>query len=59
MLKIEDLGQQAMTLLEDEARRLGLQTLHLEVETDNPKAAGLYEARGYVSSPRRLMSKRL
>ncbi len=53
------IGGQVMAMLEDAARRLGLQALHLEVETANARAAALYEARGYAASPRRLMSKRL
>lgn len=53
------IGPRVMAMLEDEARRLGLQALHLEVETGNVRAAALYAARGYEESPRRLMSLRL
>lgn len=52
-------GRTVMVMLEEEARRLGIKMLHLEVETANARAAALYESRGYVASPRRLMSKRL
>jgi len=53
------IGQTVMAMLEDEARHLGMQALHLEVETANARAEALYVARGYEASPRRLMSKRL
>lgn len=53
------IGTRAMALLEAEAQALGVQTLHLEVETENRRATALYEARGYEASPRRLMSKKL
>lgn len=53
------IGQAVMAMLEEEARRLGMQALHLEVETANARAEALYAARGYEASPRRLMSKRL
>lgn len=53
------IGPRVIAMLEDEARRLSMQVLHLEVETDNARAATLYESRGYEASPRRLMSKRL
>ena len=52
-------GQIVMAMLEDEARRLGLQALHLEVETSNSRAEALYASRDYEASPRKLMSKRL
>lgn len=53
------IGGAVMAMLEDEARRLGIQALHLEVETSNARAEALYASRGYEASPRRLMSKRL
>jgi ribosomal protein S18 acetylase RimI-like enzyme len=39
-----------------EARRLGIRTLHLEVEPDNPRATRLYRKRGFAETGRRLMS---
>lgn len=53
------IGRTVMAMLEEEARRLGLQALHLEVETCNARAAALYATRGFEASRRRLMSKRL
>jgi ribosomal protein S18 acetylase RimI-like enzyme len=42
-----------------EARRLGIRTLHLEVEAENAAATGLYRKRGFAENGRRLMSIRL
>jgi ribosomal protein S18 acetylase RimI-like enzyme len=53
------IGQVVMAMIEHEARLLGVQVLHLEVEIANSRAAALYAARGFEASPRRLMSKRL
>jgi ribosomal protein S18 acetylase RimI-like enzyme len=43
----------------DQARQLGIQTLHLEVETTNERAGTLYRSRGFGENGRRLMSLRL
>ena len=47
-----------LALLEDEARRLGVRRLFLEVEHGNRPSA-LYRRAGYVDHRRHLMSKRL
>jgi GNAT superfamily N-acetyltransferase len=51
-------GRRALALLEDEARRLGVRRLFLEVEHGN-RASGLYRRAGFVDHRRHLMSKRL
>lgn len=53
------LGRKAMAFVEAEARALGVQALHLEVERDNRPALELYRRIGYVDHDRFLMTKRL
>ncbi len=53
------LGRQALDFLEEEARKLGIRVLHLEVEAGNERAVGLYRRSGFHENGRRLMSKRL
>ena len=48
----------ALGLLEDELRPRGVNALHLQVRPDNP-AIRLYERTGFVTSPRRVMTRRL
>lgn len=50
------LGQQVLAMIEDEARRLGLRRLFLEVSHGN-RAVGLYRRAGFVDHRRYLMSK--
>jgi GNAT superfamily N-acetyltransferase len=57
-LRNQGLGRRLLTLIEDEARALGLQRLYLEVERHNP-AIRLYERAGYEDHERYLMSKRI
>ena len=45
--------------VEGEARALGVNALHLEVEAANDRAFGLYTRSGFAGSGRRLLSKRL
>jgi len=52
------IGRRVLGLLEDEARRLGVRRLFLEVEHGN-RASGLYRRAGFVDHRRHLMSKRL
>ena len=52
------LGRRVLALAEQEARRLGLLRLYLEVEHGN-SAIGLYRRAGFVEHQRYLMSKRL
>jgi GNAT superfamily N-acetyltransferase len=51
-------GRRVLELLEDEARRLGVRRLFLEVEHGN-RASGLYRRAGFLDHRRHLMSKRL
>jgi ribosomal protein S18 acetylase RimI-like enzyme len=53
------LGRRALEFLVEEARKLGIRILHLEVEAGNDRAEGLYRRAGFRESGRRLMSKRL
>jgi ribosomal protein S18 acetylase RimI-like enzyme len=53
------LGRRVLSFLLDEARALGIRTLHLEVATENDPAARLYEALGFVAAGRRLLSRDL
>lgn len=53
------LGGQAMEFLEEEALKLGIGVLHLEVGRDNARARALYQGRGFRENGRLLMSKRL
>jgi GNAT superfamily N-acetyltransferase len=52
-------GRAVLSFLLDEARALGIRTLHLEVGTGNDPAARLYEALGFVATGRRLLSRDL
>lgn len=52
-------GKQVMALVEDQARRLNVQAIHLEVERDNTRAQALYRTAGYGEHDRFLMTKRL
>jgi GNAT superfamily N-acetyltransferase len=51
-------GRRVLELVEDEARRLGIRRLFLEVEHGN-RALGLYRRAGFVDHRRHLLSKRL
>jgi ribosomal protein S18 acetylase RimI-like enzyme len=42
-----------------EATRLGIRTLHLEVEVNNDPAHSLYRSAGFEETGRRLMRRRL
>lgn len=53
-------GRKALEYLEDQARRLGVGALHLEVTRDNEPAKRLYAGMGFENRERYfLMSKRL
>ena len=45
-------------LLDGELRARGVRALHLQVRPENP-ALRLYERRGFVVSPRRIMTRRI
>ena len=51
--------QELYAFLEEEARKLGILTLHLEVERANIHAQTFYQAVGFVDHDRYLLSKRL
>jgi ribosomal protein S18 acetylase RimI-like enzyme len=51
-------GGEVLTLLDPELRARGVHALHLQVRPENP-AMRLYERSGFVTSPRRIMTRRL
>jgi GNAT superfamily N-acetyltransferase len=53
------LGHRVLEVVEPACRDLGVRTLHLEVERDNPAAQALYRKRGFRDNDRLLLSKRL
>ena len=52
-------GRRAMQLVNEEAQRLGLRALLLEVSPENERACGLYRSAGFVERKYRLMIKRI
>ena len=52
-------GRQALHHVEEQARRLGVRALHLEVKRGNPQAERLYRSFGFEHHDRTLMTKRL
>jgi ribosomal protein S18 acetylase RimI-like enzyme len=53
------LGGKLLEFTLAEAARLGIRTLHLEVEPENSLAGGLYQSAGFEATGRRLMRLRL
>lgn len=51
------LGRQAMAFVEQEAREMGVNAVHLEVDPGNDSALALYRRSGYVDHARFLMTK--
>jgi GNAT superfamily N-acetyltransferase len=51
------LGRRAMEFVEQRARELGVNAIHLEVDRGNEAALGLYRRTGYVDHDRYLMTK--
>ena len=51
------LGRRAMEFVEERARELGVNAMHLEVDRGNDAALGLYRRTGYVDHDRYLMTK--
>ena len=51
------LGRRAMEFVEERARVLGVNALHLEVDRDNDPALELYRRTGYSDHGRHLMTK--
>jgi GNAT superfamily N-acetyltransferase len=52
-------GRTALRAIVDEARRLGVRALHLEVEDENETAERLYRAEGFQATARRILTHRL
>ncbi|MGH7287520.1 MAG: GNAT family N-acetyltransferase [Myxococcota bacterium] len=52
-------GRMALRAIVDEARRLGVRALHLEVEDENETAKRLYRAEGFQATARRILTHRL
>ena len=50
-------GRQTMSFVEQEARKLGVNAIHLEVDPGNNSALELYRRTGYVDHDRFLMTK--
>jgi len=53
------IGRRAVQFVEERARELGVQALHLEVDPGNDPAHELYRRSGYEDHKRHLMTKRL
>ncbi len=53
------IGATVLDFALEEARGLGIRTLHLEVEPGNQRAIAVYRSRGFAENGRRLMSLRL
>lgn len=52
-------GQQVMAMMEQEALKMEVKALHLEVELDNLAALTLYRKKGFKGKKSALLSKRL
>lgn len=53
------IGKSAMSFIEQQAKALGIKTLHLEVERHNTGANKIYIDRGFINNGRMLLTKRL
>ena len=53
----QGIGRRAMAFVEEAARGLGINAIHLEVSKDNDAALELYRRAGYVDHGRYLMTK--
>jgi len=51
------IGREAMKFVEEEARKMGVTALHLEVDHGNDPALELYRGSGYADHDRYLMTK--
>ena len=52
-------GTMTLSLMQSEAKKLGVNILHLEVEPENKIAYKLYQTQGFRDNDRLLMSKKL
>ncbi len=55
----QGLGRQTLAFVEEQARALGVQALHLEVERANTRAHAAYRRWGFIDQDRFLMTRRL
>jgi ribosomal protein S18 acetylase RimI-like enzyme len=55
----QGIARQALQFVEEQAREMGVQALHLEVDHGNDPATELYRGSGYEDHDRYLMTKRL
>lgn len=53
----QGLGKEAMDLVLDEAKKLDIKAVHLEVEADNQIGLGLYKKAGFQGHDRFLLTK--
>lgn len=53
----QGIGKQVLAFVENEARRLGVKALHLEVERHNQRARSLYRRLGFSDQERFLLNK--
>lgn len=53
------IGRLAIDFIEEEASKLGIQTIHLEAERHNTNAIKLYKLKGFSDNGRTLMFKKL
>lgn len=53
----QGIGRRAMQFVEERARELGVNAIHLEVDDGNDPAAGLYRRTGYEGHDRFLMTR--
>lgn len=57
--RLKGLGRQAMDFVEKEARHLGVNAIHLEVEKYNQVGMNLYLGMGYADNDRLLLTKKI
>jgi GNAT superfamily N-acetyltransferase len=55
----QGIGTKIFAFVEEQARALGVQAIHLEVERHNQRAQSFYQKIGFKDNDRRLMSKRI
>jgi ribosomal protein S18 acetylase RimI-like enzyme len=53
----QGIGQQTMDFLENASKKLGVNSIHLEVEKHNEAGSKLYLKKGYTDTGRHLLTK--
>ena len=53
------IGKHVMAFIEEQARKEGIKTIHLEVEKDNIRGERLYLKEGFIDNHRKLLTKYL